>query len=123
MRSVEEIERDWEELCQSGRRRKEVRPRGERFGDIAREAYIGEDGGKDADYVKVIQRIEDEGGGNPWVRFTYYIKRPGWSSWKLAGQTSLMLALEDFEELLRRAQKKGVFRPGSTDCASLHPQG
>ena len=108
MRSEKEIEKDWMELCASGRRRKDVIAGGEKFGTIVKEEFIAEDAGKMGDYVKLIQRIEDEVGKNPWVRFTYYVKRPGWKSWKLAGQTSLMLSLEDARKLLKKAAEKGI---------------
>jgi len=108
MRAEREIEKDWLELCASGRRRKDLIASGERFGTIVNEEFIVEDAGKVGDYVKLIQRIEDEGGKNPWVRFTYYVKRPGWKSWKLGGQTSLMLSLEDARALLGKAQANGI---------------
>jgi len=108
MHAVKEIERDWLELCASGRRRKDVIAGGEKFGTIVKEEFIAEDAGKMGDYVKLIQRLEDENGKNPWIRFTYYVKRPGWSSWKLAGQTSLMLALDDARKLLKKAAASGI---------------
>ncbi len=79
------------ELCASGRRRKDVIEEGEKFGTIVKEEFNSEDAGKMGDYVKRIQRLEDENGKIPWIRFNCYVRRPGWKSWKLAGGTSLAI--------------------------------
>ena len=108
MRPEREIEADWSALCASGRRRKDVIADGNKIGEVVHETFIAEDAGELGDYAKLVQRIEDEGGKNPRIRFTYYVKRPGWKSWKLGGQTSLMLSLEDARKLLKQAAKEGI---------------
>ncbi len=107
MHSEEEIERDWQALCASGRRRMFIKASGERFGDIIDERHIVEDAGKLGDYVKLVQRVKRPD-GEQWIRFTYYVKRPGWESWKLAGQTSLMLSLGDARKLLKKSKDAGI---------------
>lgn len=107
MRSEEEIEKDWLDLCASGRRRMEVNPRRKKFGDVVKEVFVVEDAGDEGDFVKLVQGIK-RANGEDWVRFTYYVKRPGWKRWRLAGQNSLMLALPDARELLRKAEASGI---------------
>lgn len=82
MRSEEKIEKDWVEVCASGRRKMYVSRGRRKFGDIVDETYVVEDAGRVGDYVKLLQRIKRMN-GDPWIRFTYYVKRPGWNlgSW------------------------------------------
>ncbi len=98
---------DWLALCASGRHRKEVVADGEKFGDVVNETFIAEDAGDLGDYVKLVQRIKRMDGGN-WIRFTYYVKRPGWTGWRIAGQNSLWLSLSDAKRLLRKATDAGI---------------
>jgi len=107
MHSDDQIERDWKALCDSGRRRMFIMVGGEKFGDIVGESHIVEHAGDMGDYVKLVQSVRRTN-GESWIRFTYYVKRPGWSSWKLAGQTSLMLSLDDARELLKKARDEGI---------------
>lgn len=71
MHAVEEIEGDRMDLCASGRRKKDVIPDGEKFGTIVQEESFAEDAGNMGDSPKLIQRLEDENGKNPWIRLTY----------------------------------------------------
>lgn len=107
MRPEDEIERDWQDVCDSGRRSMEVTVNGNYFGDITGEAFIGEDAGDEGDFVKMIQKIRKPN-GEDWIRFTYYVKRRPDASWDFAGQFSLMVSLDDARRLLKKAGGAGI---------------
>lgn len=107
MRFEKEIEPDWNEW------RRDHPPRKAEFDDgdakkVVSEVFIVEDAGSMGDYVKLVQRMKDQE-GSPWIRFTYYRKRALNEPWRFAGQTSLLASLEDARELLRRADREGLF--------------
>ncbi len=109
MRDESEILKDWIEFRKRKPLPQDVIFGGKKFGVAVDEVVEPENAGDLGDYVKIIQRVVDDDGTNPWVRFTYYRKRDLNSPWRIAGQTSMIAAASMARELVDKATKKGLF--------------